>query len=139
MALPLINGRTYDYASIIVNIMSVPVAGITAIEYSDEQEIEDNYGAGTMPVNRGFGKYKATAKLTLFMEEVEAITALAPNGRLQNLPEFPVIVAYVNSGNVPVTHTIQNCRFKNNNRKAKSGDTKIEVELDLICSNIKWK
>ena len=138
MAIPLINGRTYDYASIIVNIMSVPVAGIPAIEYSDEQEIEDNYGAGTMPVNRGFGKYKATAKLTLFMEEVEAITALAINGRLQDIPEFDIIVAYVNSGNVPVTHKLRNCRFKSNNRKAKSGDTKIEVELDLIVSHITW-
>jgi len=138
MALPLINGRTYDYASIIVNIMSVPVAGISAIEYSDEQEIEDNYGAGTMPVNRGFGKYKAMAKLTLYMEEVEAITTLASGGRLQNIPEFDIIVVYVNSGNVPVTHKLRNCRFKSNNRKAKSGDTKIEVELDLICSHITW-
>ena len=138
MALPLINGRTYDYASIIVNIMSVPVAGISAIEYSDEQEVEDNYGAGTMPVNRGFGKYKAMAKLTLYMEEVEAITSLAVGGRLQNIPEFDIVVAYVNSGNLPVVHKIRNCRFKSNNRKSKSGDTKIEVELDLICSHITW-
>ncbi len=138
MAIPLINGRTYDYASIIVNIMSVPIAGITAIEYSDEQEIEDNYGAGTMPVNRGFGKYKANAKMTLYMEEVEAITALAANGRLQNIPEFDVVVAYVNAANLPVTHKLRNCRFKNNNRKAKTGDTKIEVELDLIISHITW-
>lgn len=138
MAIPLINGRTYDYGSIIVNIMSVPVAGVTAIEYSDDQEMEDNYGAGTMPVNRGFGKYKAMAKITLYMEEVEAITSLATGGRLQNIPEFDIIVAYVNSSNVPVTHKLRNCRFKNNNRKSKTGDTKIEVELDLLISHITW-
>lgn len=138
MAIPLINGRTYDWPSIIVNIMNVAVSGISAIEYSDEQEVEDNYGAGSMPVSRGFGKYKAMAKLTLYMEDVEAITAIAPNGRLQNIPEFDIIVAYVNSGNVPVTHKLRNCRFKSNNRKSKSGDTKIEVELDLIVSHITW-
>lgn len=138
MAIPLINGRTYDYASIIVNIMSTPIPGITAIEYSDEQEMEDNYGAGTMPVNRGFGKYKAMAKLTLYMEHVEELTALAVNGRLQNIPEFDIIVTYVNSSNVPVTHKLRNCRFKNNNRKSKTGDTKIEVELDLLISHITW-
>lgn len=139
MAISLINGITYSYSNIACVILGVPVAGITSIEYSDEQEMEDNYGAGSNPVNRGFGSYKATAKITLYMEEVEAISAIALGGSLQSIPEFDIIVSYVNSANTPVIHKIKNCRFKNNNRKTKTGDKKIEVELDLLTSHIVWK
>lgn len=136
--IPLINGITYTYANIILNILGLPIAGVTAIEYSDDQDMEDNYGAGIYPVNRGFGQYKAEGKVTLYMEEVEALTNAAPGRRLQNIPEFDIVVAYVNASNVPVTHKIRNVRFKNNNRKTKTGDKKIEIELDILTSHIDW-
>ena len=53
MATPLINGRAYDYAQIEVNILGVPVAGISAISYTEEQEKVNNFGAGSNPVSRG--------------------------------------------------------------------------------------
>ena len=139
MALPLINGITYSWSNITAVIMGVPIAGITSIEYSDEQEMEDNLGAGSFPVNRGFGSYKVMSKLSLYMEEVEAITATVPSGRLQDVPEFDIIVSYVSANNVPRIHKLRNVRFKNNNRKTKTGDKKIEVELDLLVSHITWK
>jgi hypothetical protein len=33
---------------------------------------------------------------------------------------------------------LYNCQFKTNKRAWKEGDTKQEVELELVVSNIKW-
>jgi hypothetical protein len=136
---PLINGITYSWSIIVVNVMDVLVKGITAIEYGDDQNIENHYGAGRMPIGRGFGNIEPTAKVTIDAEEVEAITSRIPGRRLQDAGEFDVTVSYVpESGIGMVTHKIKNCRFKNNNRNIKQNDTRITVELDLIPSHIVW-
>lgn len=135
---PLINGKSYEWSDIIVNILGVPVVGITAIEYGEEQGIENIYGAGAYPVSRGYGKVEPTAKITLLMEEVEAIQAAAPQGRINQIPEFDITVAYVDTNLVSRVHKIRNCRFKKNMRSSAQGDTNIPVELDLVCSHIEW-
>ena len=43
--IPLVNGQAYSYVDITVNILGVPLAGITAIEYEMKSEITGNYGA----------------------------------------------------------------------------------------------
>lgn len=137
---PLINGEAMSWASITVNLFGVPVPGITAISYKDEQEIEDNWGAGNYPVSRGFGPVKAEGSITLLAEEDELLIDKAPEGRLQNIPEFDVVIAYIRQGtNRVITHTLKNCRFMGNSRDVKQGDKKIEVEHTLIVSHINWK
>lgn len=135
---PLINGKSHEWSDIVCNIMGVPVVGITSIEYSDSQDMQNIYGAGRMPVSRGYGKIEPTAKLTLLMEEVEAIQAVAVNGRLQDIPEFDIVVAYIDSALVTRIHKLRNVRIKNNVRSSKSGDTSIPVELELVLSHIEW-
>lgn len=137
--IPLINGEAYSWGQVVCNILGVPVAGITSIEYGDNQEMTDNYGAGNFPVSRGFGKYAAEAKVTLHMEEVEAIMNANAIGRLQEIPEFDIIVSFIPENGIERTHKIKNCRFKNNKRPMKTGDTSVEVELDLITSHIQWR
>ena len=102
LSLPaLINGKSYEYADIIVNILGVPITGITSIEYDIKQNMENIYGAGNKPVSRGYGKFEPTAKITLLMEEIEAITAVSPSGTLQAIPEFDIIVIYTDSALLP--------------------------------------
>ena len=50
--IPLINGTAFDFAQIIVNILGVPVASVSSIEYEETQEKVNNYGAGNRPVSR---------------------------------------------------------------------------------------
>lgn len=135
---PLINGTMYDWSSITVNIAGTPVTGITSIEYSDEQEIEDCYGAGRYPVGRGKGRIKCTAKMTLYMQEVVAIQKQSLNGRLQDIAPFDVIVAYLPENGQLVTDVVKNCQFKANKRAWKEGDMKQEVELELVVSHVIW-
>jgi hypothetical protein len=138
MPLPLINGVSYSWSQVTVNVLGNPVAGITAISYEEKQEIVNNYGAGNYPVSRGFGKIESTASVTLLMEEVEALTNSAPDRRLQNIPEFDINITFLPPNGVVVNHVLKNCRFLSNKRDTKVDDTKIEVQLDLVISHIQW-
>lgn len=135
---PLINGKSYEWSDIVLNILGVPFAGVTAIEYSETQEMENIYGAGRNPVSRGYGRKVPTAKVTLLMEEVENIQAVAPNGLLMDIPEFDIVVAYIDTALVPRKHKLRNVRFMNNARNSQANNTSIPVELDLILSHIEW-
>ena len=136
--LPLINGKSYEYADITCVILGVPIVGITAIEYAEVANITNVYATGRYPVSRGHGTIEPTAKITMLMEEVNNIVSVAPNGRLYDIPEFDIIVTYTDVNLVPVVHKINNVRFKNNKVGAATGDTSIPVELDLVPSHISW-
>lgn len=135
---PFINGKLYDWADIVTTIAGVPVTGIVAIEYSDDQEVEVKYGAGRYPVGYGKGRIKPTAKITLYQEEVEAIQAQSVNGRLQDIAPFNINVTYMPDSGIVKTDKLRNCMFKNNKRDWKEGDTGKTVELDLLLSNVDW-
>ena len=134
---PLVNGRAYDWASIRVGLLGQTVAGITGISWEDMQEKVNNWGAGINPVSRGYGKYEAKGSITLEMKELERIqAALPPGGRIQDIAPFPIAISFVNSSNALINHTLHNCEFTHTQREVKTGDTQIEVELELIVSHI---
>lgn len=139
MAQPLINGIAYTWAQIKLNLLGREVVGIVSVEYSDKQEMQDNYGAGNYVVSRGIGKIMCEASITLEAAEVEAIQAAVPTGRIQDIPEFDIPISFMNDDELLTTHVLHNCRFKENKRSAKSGDMTIEVELPLLVSHIGWK
>ena len=138
MIKPLINGVSYGWASIIVNILGTAVVGITAIEYDDEQDIDANYGQGNQQVSVGFGNIKTKGSITFHVDEIEKITQVAPGGRIQAIGFFDIQVSYSTGTNV-VTHTLRNCRFKNNGRSAKQGDKLLETKVELFISHVEWK
>ncbi len=137
--IPLVNGKEYGWADVVVNIAGVPVTGITGVEYDDDQEVVNNYGAGRYPVSRSKGRITSTAKLTLYSSEVVALTKKTVNGRLQDLAAFDVIVSYIpDDGGEIVTDKIRNCQFKKNSRSWSEGDPSKTVELELVPSHIEW-
>lgn len=136
--IPLVNGILYSWADIVVTIAGVPVTGITAVEYGDEQEVVNKYGAGRHPVGRAKGRITPSAKLTLYQEEVEAIQRQAPMGRIQDIAPFDVIVTYIPESGIITVDKIRNCQFTKNERKWAEGDTGQTAELDLLPSHIEW-
>ena len=136
---PLINGKSYEWADIIVNVLGLPIIGITNIEYEEKQGMENIYGAGRFPVSRGYGKIEPTAKMTILMEELENIQSVAPLGRIQDIPEFDIVVMYLDAALTTRKHVLKNVRFMSNKRASSSGDTSIPVELELIISHIVWQ
>lgn len=135
---PLVNGTICSWADIVVTVGGVPITGIIGVEYGDEQEIVNKYGAGRYPVGRAKGRITPSAKLILYQEEVQALTAQSPNGRLQDLGLIDVTVSYIPDSGIVVTDKIRNAHISGNARKWKEGDTGQEVELPLVPSHIEW-
>lgn len=137
--IPLINGKEYSWGDISVLINGIFVSGITGIEYSDEQEVTDNYGAGRYPVSRSKGRITCAGKITLYSSEVNALVKQSANGRLQDLAAFDITVSYVpDDGGVVVTDKLRNCQFKKNERSWSEGDASKTVDLELAVSHIEW-
>jgi len=134
----LINGTAYAWCDITVNILGVPVAGISAIKYADNQEIEDNFGAGRLPVSRGYGEIKTTGSVSLHSEEVVALQKTVASKRLQDIPPFDIVVSYLPTSGSVTTDILRNAQFKGNGRDAKKGDKMLNVEIELIVSHVEW-
>ena len=133
---PLVNGTAYSY--IIVTVLGSPLAGITAINYADSQDVVNNYGAGRFPVSQGHGPINTEASMTIDRAELTALIKAAPFKRLQNIGNFDVTVSYVPLGGIPTTDVIRNCRFTNTPSGAAQGDTNVIAELTLMPSHIDW-
>lgn len=140
MAQPLVNGQVFNYANIELNVMGVMVQGVTAIKYSDEQEVEDVMGLGPNPVGRSMGGITRTGAITFGMEELDKLEAASPTGRIQDLPEFTIVVSFVRRPGTPiVTHKLTDCRFKTNGRDMSQGDQYVKTEVALAIGNIQFK
>ncbi len=138
MALPsLINGINHSWSSIILTILGAPSLTVQKITYKKTRNIENNYGAGSMPISRGFGNFEFEASLELFLDEVEVLKNLVPTHDLQDIPEFDIVVSFLTEGKV-ANHNIRKCRFLTNGVDVAQGDTKISVSLDLVVGNIEY-
>ena len=135
---PLVNGQAYAYVDITVNILGIPLAGITSIVYSETSEITNNYGAGRRPVSRSNGKIEATATITIDRAEFNSLVRAAPGRNLMNIPEFDMTVAMLPEASAPTADILRNCRFKTAASGGSEGDANIVSELELVISNIDW-
>ena len=133
---PLINGREYGWADIVVNMGASPVLGIRAIKYEEEQEKENIYGAGRNPVSRGYGRVKTTGSITLLATTVFAMQNAAPEGKLHKVAPFPIVVLFQPQVGPIVKRVLKNCEFKKTTFDWKEGDMSKEVELELVISHV---
>ena len=138
MSVPLINGRAYDYTQIEAVVLGVSLAGISAINYTEEQEKVNNFGTGNRPVSRGHGAIDSSGSLDISMNEVEALRDAAPNGSLLQIPAFDVVVVFGNPQK-PVTHVLKNVGFLNDGMESTQGDTDITRTFDIVISHVKYR
>lgn len=136
--MPNVNGVMYDWSCVKAAIAGTPIIGVTAIDYDDDQDIKKAYATGRLPFGYGKGRIDCSGKITAYKEEVEAWQKASPTGRLQDLPLFDINVSYLPENGKIVHHILKGCKFTNNNRKPKGGDTSIEVELNLMIIDIDW-
>lgn len=136
--IPLINGQAYDFTQITVSILGVPTLGISALNYTEEQEKVNNFGTGNRPVSRGQGPIDASGSIEIAMNDVEALRDAAPDGSLLKIPAFDITVVF---GNVqkPVRHVLKNVEFTNDGVESTQGDTDLKRTFDLVISNIRYR
>ena len=131
-------GKMVGWSRVTARIFGRDLVGIRKIAYNDEKEIENEYGAGGMPIGESEGNYKPSASLELTIEEQLALQNSLPKGsRIQDIPAFPVTVAYEYGGKV-YTDVLQNCRFTNKGVEVKQGDKSIAFDHTLKLSHIDW-
>lgn len=137
--MPLINGIEPAWSNLTVNIAGFPESAIKKIDYSDDQVVENIYGAGQRPVGRGYGRIEVTASITLLRSAVENIREASPTGRLQDIAPFDIIVNFLPpQGGRVITHRIRNCQFKTDGLSVGEDDISIETDLELVPSHIEW-
>lgn len=134
---PLINGVEYTHADIILQILGVPVVGLTAIDYKDMQEINNVYGTGQLPVSISFGQASFEGSVTLLMKEAQRLSAAA-GGRLQNIPFFDIRVNYLTEQGDLISHRLKKCRFKGRNPNSTVNNSQIEEQLELHITDIDY-
>ncbi|MCP3682136.1 MAG: hypothetical protein GY861_05535 [bacterium] len=134
----LINGIAYDYTRIIVNILGVPVKGITEVNYVQEQEKTNNFGTGEKAHSRGRGPKDTSGSFGIAMNEVEALRAVAPNGNLLDIPPFDVTIFFDVTGKTK-KHTLTDVEFTNDGVESSQGDTDIARTFDIVIGDLEYQ
>jgi hypothetical protein len=141
----LINGHSYEWADIQLSIAGAPpVNGITSIDYGFKREMKNVYGAGDQPVSRGYGSVVYDGSITIKMEELEPIIAVAPPAfpgggpDITRIPEFTIVVAFLDSQNTVVVNTLNNVKFMAHEFKTKQGDTSIDFVIPILIGSITY-
>jgi hypothetical protein len=132
----LINGKSYAWAEVTVLALGVPIAGVKAISYTRKQEKKNNYGAGSKPVSRGHGREEYEASITLSMNEIQTLTNAAPQRNILKIPPFDIIVSFLPTDGIIVTHKLRNAEFLEDPIEMEEGDAEIVAECPLIISDI---
>jgi len=138
LEVPLINGVSYTHADIVLNIFGVPIIGITAITYSDIQQMTPNYSTGNLPTSVGIGQLEPQGTITVTMEELVRIQSLATLRKIQNIPFFDVGVNYLPESGLLVRHRLVKCKFKGVNINSEANNSQIEVPLELFISDVQY-
>lgn len=136
MATPLINGINYSWANITVIGLGVPFVGITSIDYKSMQEKTNNYGAGSKPVSRGYGRVSYEGSVELYLDDWKRIIAASPNRDPLLIPAFDISVVFAGEGVLPTTEVLRSVEFMENPMTAAEGDTRLLVTIPIIIGDI---
>ncbi len=136
---PLINGREVAWCDIIMLVGLVPVTGITAFDFAENQNKENVYGIGQVPIGRGYGNIETSGSITLLRSEIEAMRASSITRKLVDIAPFTITLAYVPLGGTKViTVVFTNVEFTEDKFGMNQGDTKEEQQLNLIIGSMTY-
>jgi hypothetical protein len=133
----MINGVNYTFEKLIANINGVPSIDLQSIEYSSEQDVQENYGTGNQIISMGRGKKSYKGKIGFTMDTVNALNRASATGDLLDLPAFPISVVYLSDTGQITKHVVIDVVFTSNEVKAKIGDAGLMAELPFKARGIK--
>lgn len=127
----LINGRTYGWSDITINMLgnSRPILGITEVNWSSEANNEWHHGIGRTAVAFTKGAKKFSGSVKWHKSEFDAFEAALPDGTdLYDIPPFDIVVSY-QAGSVVDTKVLKGCIFTKKDTSQNTGTTVVEVNL----------
>jgi hypothetical protein len=136
MAIPIINGNAYSWASIVTSIAGVPVTTTQGISYKSSYNKENIYGAGSQPIARGRGNVEYEGSIKLLLGEVMSLIKASPTNSLDGILPFDVLVKFIDDTGQNNTARLASCEFNTDGIDTSQGDTSIEVDLELVIGLI---
>jgi hypothetical protein len=135
--LTLEGGIGASWVSFTHTISGVPTNGVQRVSFKDMQATQNNYGAGRKPYNRTKGKIEYEGTIGLFLDVVWALIKSAPNGRIQDIPEFEITHRVV-FGAQSKTVKLKYCCFTENGLDISEGDMNVVIDLPLSIGDIEF-
>jgi hypothetical protein len=133
---PIVNGVNYSWSNVSLILFGTPVIGILSIDYKRKQKKENNYGAGSQPVSRGYGNYEYEGSIELYTDTWKAIIANSPNRDPLLIEPFDIPVTFTGTGVTTTKDVLRAVEFMEDPLETKSGDTKLTVKIPLIIGGI---
>ncbi|MDO4720475.1 MAG: hypothetical protein Q4A78_07410 [Peptostreptococcaceae bacterium] len=132
-----VNGRNYDWSDVRVKFPDFEME-VQEISYDDELEKEAKYGTGNKPRGFGTGNYKASGKLSLLLEDYDALTEYAKSKGIgiYDLVIPKIVVSYANDLLPVQTDVLPQVTFTKKSNKAAQGDKTIKVDMDFIIVGV---
>ena len=131
-------GRIVGWNNVKLNLFGRDIEGIVELEYNDESEGENEYGAGGNVLGQSEGNLKPMFSMSLYSEEVDAVLdSMPPGTRIHQIPPSPVTISYERNL-VPRKDVVQNMTIRGFGKSVKQGDGKIIHKCKCLCSHIDW-
>lgn len=129
-----INGKLYDYSSVVVTIRNIVYSNVTDINYS--HSLDPGVLRGTSPMWRGRtrGTYDTNGSFSMYKEDYQNLIGQLAAAGMGGYMEatFQITVIYRDFGAVlPITDTLNGCRIKGDDDSHSSGNDPIIVKADL--------
>jgi hypothetical protein len=120
-----------NFSNFQMNMFGFNLMKFLDFELDYEAEWSVNYGKDGHPISWTVKKFKNTLKATLLVEELKNFIPLAPGGNLLMLPPGPITASTIvpNVGSLKIT--IPAAKIIKYPFKAKEGDDKMEIPMDL--------
>lgn len=131
----------YSWGQVEININGVlPITGVLSIDYEEDVDLKNNYGAGLFPIGQGVGNFKYSGNIELYKEEIVLLQqAAAPyGGKIQLLPSGIITITYGDADNALQIDTLTGVKFMKNAVNTKSGDAQMTTKIPLLIGNILW-
>ena len=136
----LINGESVTWSQIQLTILGAPMTGIREVKWSSKREKVNNYGAGSKPVSRGYGKYEFEGSIKFLAEEWKNIVKASPNQDPLDLPFFDVNILFVSSSTgLMMNYIWKAAEVLNNPFDSAEGSTMTEIDVTFVIADIQSK
>lgn len=145
LAVPIVNGRRYDFTSVEIAINGIPIMGraVSSISYSDSLEPGVVRGGSALPLGLTRGEYSAEATLEMPKEEADRFLgalSVAAGGQLSTgylEARFEVDVSYAeNAFAVLQTDHLNGCRLRRVDESHARGADGLTVRFECFVQYV---
>ena len=131
-------GKIYTSGDVSVGLLGKQVDGVDGIVYDENRDIEPVYTMGSRePMAYIEKEDKYSSSITVKAIVLDALEKIAPQGKIQNIPAFPIGVSMLDSDAGLLKHdALISCKFKGQKREIKNDNGELVVELPLFIGGI---